>query len=53
MNAELKTSSGVKVIDQIALAMAWEMEFFPALNDRLPVPVWVSLPISIRSVCYS
>ena len=47
MNAELKTSSGVKVIDQIALAMAYEMQFLPALNDRLPVPVWVSLPVSI------
>jgi TonB family protein len=47
-DAKIHRSSGVKVVDDIALAVTRYMRFYSALNDRAPVPVWLSVPINIE-----
>lgn len=46
-NALVEKSSGDEAIDQIALGVSSYMKFYPALNDRVPVPVWAAVPVSI------
>jgi hypothetical protein len=48
-NANIQRSSGSRSLDQYTLWLAYGMEFHPALMDRVRVPVWVALPVTIES----
>jgi len=45
-NAEINRSSGRVQLDEVALAMAAQMEFSPAMLRDKPVGVWIAQPIS-------
>jgi TonB family protein len=47
-NARIETSSGNGEVDSLAMQLVYRMKFHPALQDRVAVPVWVALPVSIR-----
>lgn len=46
---EVETSSGSEALDQAALRVAPVFRFTPALNRDVPVPAWVSLPITFTT----
>ncbi len=46
--ARLKESAGVPGIDELAVQLAYRMKLYPALSDRVPVPVWVTIPVVVR-----
>lgn len=45
--ARLEESSGDDFTDALALGVATQMTFLPAVRDRDPVAVWIQIPISI------
>jgi TonB family protein len=44
-NAVVQRSSGYPQFDQVALQIAQQGEFDPAMNRDRPVGVWIVLPI--------
>jgi TonB family protein len=45
-NVQVNESSGHQALDDAALRVAGTIEFTPALNRDVTVPVWISLPIT-------
>lgn len=45
-NAQINRSSGRVQLDEVALAMAAQMEFSPAMLRDRPVGVWIAQPVS-------
>ncbi|MEM7417742.1 MAG: TonB family protein [Gemmatimonadota bacterium] len=48
-DTRISQSSGVQAFDNAALATAAVQRFSPALNRDQPVPVWVSMPMTLLS----
>lgn len=48
LNALVSQSSGNDALDRAALRVSRTMEFEPAMNDDVPVPVWVSFPVTFQ-----
>lgn len=48
-NAVVQSSSGYPQFDQVALAIAQQGEFQPAMNRDKPVGVWIVLPIEFST----
>lgn len=48
LTTAIRQSSGNPAYDRIAIAGAMKGEFYPALMNGVPTPVWVSLPIQAR-----
>lgn len=47
LRTRIQTSTGDLVLDENIRAVAMEMRFHPALADRVPVPVWSELPVTV------
>jgi TonB family protein len=45
----IQQSSGDDKVDRLALGVARHMRFQPARVDYIPVPVWVSIPVTINA----
>jgi protein TonB len=45
-NTQISRSSGVKGLDEAAMAAVREFEFIPARNEGEVCPVWVAIPIT-------
>jgi TonB family protein len=45
---EVKKSSGYGVLDQSALTAVKEWKFIPAMKGDVPIPIWVTIPITYR-----
>jgi protein TonB len=48
-NAQVQRSSGYPQFDQIALEVAQQGEFTPAMNRDKPVGVWIVLPVEFKT----
>jgi TonB family protein len=42
----VNVSSGHQALDEAALRVVSIIQFTPALNRDVPVPVWISLPVA-------
>ena len=49
VESQVRSSSGHEALDRAALNVADIIEFSPALNGEVEVPVWISIPVAFNS----